>query len=150
MKGNLVLKQRFLFLCLLLSAFFSGCASVPMAKPEADIAAKSFSVSPGKANLYIYRDETFGAAIKMPVLLNGQAIGDTAAQTYILRTVDPGSYTITSKSEVDSILKVDAVAGRNYFVWQEVKLGAFAARSLLQLVDETKGRAAVQTCTLIQ
>jgi hypothetical protein len=42
-------------------------------------------------------------------------------------------------------------AGRkNYFVWQEVKMGMFAPRSLLQLVDEGKGRAGVSECKLIE
>jgi uncharacterized protein YceK len=31
----------------------SGCASVPMASPEADKQAKSYATSPTKANLYI-------------------------------------------------------------------------------------------------
>jgi hypothetical protein len=42
-------------------------------------------------------------------------------------------------------------AGRkNYFVWQQVKMGMFAARSLLQIVDEGRGRARVSECKLIE
>ena len=44
-----------------------------------------------------------------------------------------------SKTEVDSTLTLDMQAGNTYFVWQEVKMGMFAARSALS-VDETKGR----------
>jgi hypothetical protein len=128
----------------------SGCASVQMASTEMDTSAKSYAVKPNKANIYVYRNEVFGAAIKMPVLLNGKAIGDTASKTYMLLEVDPGSHTIVSKAEKDSVLKVDAAAGRNYFVWQEVKMGMLQAGSLLHLVDEPTGKAGVAECKLIQ
>ena len=128
----------------------SGCASVQMAAPEMDTSAKTYSVKPNKANIYVYRNEVMGAAIKMPVALNGRMVGDTASKTFLLLEVDPGSHTLMSKTENDSTLKVDAVAGRNYFVWQEVKMGMFAARSNLQLVDEATGKAGVAECKLIQ
>jgi hypothetical protein len=35
-------------------------------------------------------------------------------------------------------------------VWQEVKMGAFAARSALHLVDEKTGEDGVKECKLIQ
>ena len=37
-----------------------------------------------------------------------------------------------SKSEDDDVLNVNTEAGKNYFVWQEVKMGMLDARSLLQ------------------
>ncbi len=132
------------------TALLSGCASVPMASPEADAKAKTFATVPGKAQIYIYRNENFGAAIKMPVLIDGQIAGDTAAKTYIMKTVAPGKHTILSKTENDSTLEVNAQAGKNYFVWQEVKMGAFAARSNLQLVSDDVGKAGVAECSLVQ
>ena len=121
-----------------------------MAPPAADSAAKAFTTDPTKANVYIYRNESMGAAIKMPVLLNSVFIGDTAANTYIMRSVTPGAHVITSKTENDATLLLDAKAGSNYFIWQEVKMGAFSARSQLHLVDEAKGKAGVAECKLVQ
>ena len=136
---------------ILATAALAGCASVPMASADADAKAKTFVAPPsGQANIYVYRNETFGAAIKMPLLLDNQAIGDTGPHTYTLRTVAPGKHTITSKTEKDSTLDVDAQAGRTYFVWQEVKMGAFAARSALHLVDDQTGEDGVKQCKLIQ
>jgi len=86
----------------------------------------------------------------MPVALNGRMVGDTASKTFLLLEVDPGSHTIVSKTENDAVLKVDAVAGRNYFVWQEVKMGIMVARSSLHLVDEATGKAGVAECKMIQ
>jgi PBP1b-binding outer membrane lipoprotein LpoB len=143
--------KRYLSLgAIVLALFVSGCVSVPMASMEKDKSAKSFTVKPGMANIYVYRNETMGAAIKMPVVMDGKIVGDTAAKTYLLLEVAPGTHTLISKTENDSTLSVNAVAGRNYFVWQEVKMGGFSARSLLQLVDETTGRAAVAECNLIE
>jgi len=128
----------------------SGCASVEMASPEMDTSAKSYAVKPNKANIYVYRNEVMGSALKMPVALNGRMVGDTASKTFLLLEVDPGSHTIVSKTENDAVLKVDAVAGRNYFVWQEVKMGIMVARSSLHLVDEATGKAGVAECKMIE
>ena len=128
----------------------TGCASVPMASKEQDTAAKSYKVDSSKANLYIYRDENFGAALKMPVLVDNMSVGDTAAKTYIFRQVEPGTHVVTSKTENDATVTIDAKAGESYFVWQEVKMGAFAARSKLHLVDAAKGKKGVEDCKLVK
>lgn len=114
------------------------------------MAAKKFQPDAGKAAIYIYRNETYGAALKMPVALDGVLIGDTASKTYLVRQVSPGEHTVISKTENDAKLPIIARAGQSYFVWQEVKMGMFAARSDLHLVDEATGRAGVQECKLIQ
>ena len=143
--------RKFVMLSMVVVAgLVSGCASVPMATPEQDAAARNFAVKPDMANIYVYRNETMGAAIKMPVALNGKLVGDTASKTFLKLEVSPGKHTLLSKTENDSSLTIDAIAGRNYFVWQEVKMGAFAARSLLQLVDEATGKAGVAECKLIE
>jgi hypothetical protein len=145
-----MLKRILAFGVISAAVLASGCVSVPMASPERDSAAKSFSVKPGKANIYVYRNESMGAAIKMTLALDGKIVGSTAAKTYVLLEVNPGKYTLLSKAENDSTLAVTAAPGRNYFVWQEVKMGVFGARSALQLVDDTTGRAGVAECKLIE
>ena len=129
----------------------TGCASVPMATADADGKAKTFvTPSNGTANLYVYRNETMGSAIKMPLLLDNMSIGDTGPHTYVLRQVAPGNHTLVSKTEKDVSLDLSLEAGKNYFVWQEVKMGAFSARSALHLVDDSAGQAAVKECKLIE
>ena len=145
-----MLKKMLAIGAVLAVALASGCASVQMASPEQDTAAKSFAVKPGKANIYVYRNETFGAALKMPVVLDGKAVGDTASKTYLVVEVDPGSHTVVSKTENDSSVTLNAVSGRNYFLWQEVKMGLMTARSDLKEVDEATGKAGVAECKLIQ
>jgi hypothetical protein len=135
---------------LVVAALATACASVPMAPPEADKAAKEYKTIPGKTNVYVFRDEGYGGAVKMPVLLNGRAFGDTAAHTFLLATVDPGPQTLVSKTENDAKLEFVAKPGSNVFVWQEVKMGAWAARSELHLLDAAEAMPRVNECNLAQ
>lgn len=141
--------QKVLILALVvLTLAMGGCASVPMGDPQADAALKTFTPKPGKASLYVYRHETFGAAIKMTVLLDGRLLGDTASKTYLYAELDPGKHQLISKTENDSVLDIEVAAGNNYYVWQEVKMGMFAARSFLQKVDDKTGQDGVLQCKL--
>ncbi len=128
----------------------SGCASVPMASLQQDAKAKDFMAPPDHAALYIYRNENMGGAVPMTVSVNGKLAGQTAAKTYFRFNVLPGTYTVESLAENTSTLSLVAEAGKNYFVWQEVKMGLWMARSLLQQVDENTGRAGVMESKLIQ
>ena len=111
-----MLKKIITVYALALAVLASGCVSVPMASPERDTAAKTFTVKPDKANIYVYRNETLAAAMKMPIVLNGKLVADTASMTYLLLEVPPGSHTLISKTENDSTLMLNADAGRNYFI----------------------------------
>lgn len=129
-------------------ALMTGCASVPMANVQQDAAAKTFKHTEGKANLYVYRNESLGAALKLPVIVDGKVVGDTAANTFMLLTLEPGKHTVLSKSK-DDVLELDLQAGKNYFVWQEIKMGAFSGGTKLQQVSDAVGQKAVAECKLI-
>ncbi|WP_159462798.1 DUF2846 domain-containing protein [Caballeronia catudaia] len=49
--------------------------------------------------MYVYRNESIGAGVKMPVTLDGKAMGSTAAKTYLYAEVEPGQHKITSEAE---------------------------------------------------
>jgi hypothetical protein len=129
-------------------AILAGCASVPMGDSQKDAELKTFPAPPDKAAIYVYRNENFGAAIKMPVILDGKVMGDTSAKTYLYAEVTPGAHQLVSKTENDSTISFDAVAGKIYYVWQEVKMGLWSARSKLQLVDEKTGQDGVKESRL--
>ncbi len=132
----------------ILSILASACASVPMASPELDRTAKEFRTTPGKSNLYVFRDESMGGAVKMTVLLDGQLLGDTAAKTFLVATIPPGPHALVSKTENDARLDFTAEAGKNVYVWQEVKMGVWSARSALQLLDEASARPRIAECNM--
>lgn len=127
----------------------SACASVPLAPPEMDMKAKNMSAPKDKALVYLYRNETMGAAIKMPVNLDGRFAGQTASKTYFMWLLPPGKHDFASVTENTSTLNLDAKAGETYYIWQEVKMGMWAAGSKLQLVDKETGKKGVEESKLI-
>ena len=132
-----------------LVALVSGCASVAMAPQQADASAKTFAVSKETANVYIYRNEVMGAALKFEVAVDGKLLGKTASKTYFLVSLAPGKHTIVSQQDPENKLDITVEAGKNYFVWQEVKMGMWSGGSKLNLVDEAKGKAGVAESSLI-
>lgn len=143
-------KNGLIGLLLAMALLVTGCASVPMASEAEDGAAKAFAVKLDRANVYVYRNETFGAAIPMTVSINGRVAGQTGPQTYFMWEVEPGLHEISSHAETVSTIQLNAQAGKSYYVWQEVKMGVFMARSLLQQVDEETGRKGVLECKRAQ
>jgi hypothetical protein len=125
-----------------------GCASVPMGDPKQDAALKEFRVAPDKAGIYVYRNETMGAAVKMDVMVDGADVGKTAANTYLHTEVSPGKHTVTSKAENTDTIELDLKPGNIAYIWQEVKMGVMYARTKLHLVSEQDGKKGVQETKL--
>ena len=134
-----------------IALLLSGCASTsPEAPSHEDAKAKQFATIKGKSNIYLYRNESYGMAISMPLFLDGKSIGSTGAKTYVKATTNPGKHILTSKAENDNALQLTTKAGKNYFVWQEVKMGIISARSKLKLVSDSEGKKDVRECSLIK
>ena len=128
---------------LILTLLFAGCTSVPMGSPAKDIVLKEFKAPTNKTGIYIYRNEAFGSAIRMDILIDGLEVGSTAAKTYLYKEVEPGTHTVTSKSENRDSIEVEAKPGTLIFIWQEVKMGFMYAGTKLHLVSEKDGKAGV-------
>ena len=114
-----------------------------MGDANQDAAAKTFVAPKDAAAVYIYRNESMGAAVKMDVEVDGKLIGQTAANTFLYKVIAPGKHTITSTAENTSTVEIDAKPGTLHYVWQEVKMGLMYARTKLHLVDETQGKNGV-------
>lgn len=126
-----------------------GCAQVPRASVTEEAKAKQFAPQAETASLYIFRDELFGGAISLPVNLNNQNLGYTGPKSFFYLNVAPGRYTIESMAENQASISIDVQAAKNYFVWQEVKMGLFQARSNLTQTDDARGRQGVQASKMI-
>jgi hypothetical protein len=126
-------------------AMIAGCAQVPMAPEPADIEAKKFSPPAGKGSLYIHRHETLGGSVAIPVFVNGINVGQTAAHTYILLNLVPGSYTVESNApENTARLNIKIKQGENTFIWHEPKMAILRGfRVGLTLSDQEEGKRAV-------
>ena len=125
------------------AASLAGCASVNIGDAQQDVAAKKFTAPRENSAVYIYRNESMGAAVTMDVELDGKAIGRTGANTFLYKEIVPGKHTISSKAENTDTVEIDAKPGTLYYVWQEVKMGVLSARTKLHLVDEAQGRKGV-------
>lgn len=99
-----------------------------------------------QSRVYFDWNESFGAAIRIDIILDGRVIGKTAANTYLAVDVPPGTHHLRCSGESDSVLDFGAKAGEAVYVWQEMKMGLMSARCSLSKVDRETGRAAVNTC----
>ena len=132
----------------LIAVLVTGCASVPMASKDLDASAKTFKAPPpDRAGLYIYRDSFGGQVLKKIVSIDGKVIGQTANKVYFYREITPGAHTLSTESEFgDNTLDIKAVAGKNLFVRQYIKIGVFIGGSALELVSDEDGKKAVLEC----
>ncbi len=144
------IRRNLALFALLAISLLSGCATVPMSSTDEDLRAKTFTVRSDKSNIYVYRNESFGGVIPMTVSLDGKLAGQTGPQTYFMWEVEPGPHEVTSTAENTVSLKLNTEAGKAYYIWQEVKMGFWMARSLLQQVDEQTGRKEVAECKRVQ
>lgn len=133
-------------LCAAALLFVSGCAAtVELAAPMQDDAAKTFVAPDGKANIYVTRENQFkGSAILFQIVVDGRVKGGIAPGTYHLVSVDPGLHSVSvTTAENQSTEHVDAVAGQNYFFEVKPKMGWAAARAEVVPMSESEGRAAI-------
>lgn len=126
---------------------FAGCASVPMETDERAILAKEFNPpSDGKAGLYIYRDSSFGGALKKDVWIDGKCIGETAPNVFFYEEVSANEeHKVSTESEFSpNDLLIFVEQSRHYFIRQFIKIGLFVGGAGVELVTEETGKEAVK------
>ena len=125
-----------------------GCASIRMGDTTTDASLKKFSTKPDVAGVYVYCDEWMGVIPRTNVEIDGQPFGQNTSFTYLHTELAPGRHTVTVKAENTEALEIDAEAGTNYYIWQEVKAGWFTPRTKLHLVSESEGQKGVNAARL--
>lgn len=134
----------FLFVLPLLGA----CATVPMANPEQDEAARNYQVQPKESVIYLYRNESMGAAVTVGIRLDGKRIAQTAKDVYFMWKVAPGQHKLTCEAETSRDLEVTTLPGKATYVWQEMKMGIITARCQLHEVPEAEAKKDMEECKL--
>ncbi len=131
-------------------ALLTGCASVPMESKEQDAARKEFTKpAANKAGLYVYRNTSFGAALKKNVYLDDVLLGETARLVYFYKEITPGKHKLSTESEFsDNATTFEAVAGNNYFAQQSIRMGVFVGGAVVRMVPEETGMAGVKECEM--
>jgi hypothetical protein len=131
----------------------TGCASVSMAPKEDSAKAKQFAQPSGtNAGLYIYRNSFVGRALKKDIWVDGKCIGESAPDVFFYTEVEGGkTHKIDTESEFSpNTLEVMAEAGKNYFVRQYIKLGAFVGGAGVEQVSEEQGKRDIAPLELAQ
>jgi S1-C subfamily serine protease len=127
-----------------LALLCNGCTSTPLASSERDEQSKKFAPATDKASLYIYRNQLYGYLASIPITINGKMIGNTAAKTYFRVNLPSGTYIVESAIQNVSSISVDVESGKNYFIWQELKMGSVGGlECVLRQMDEDTGRSGV-------
>lgn len=138
----MIMSKNLIFPALVIS-LLAGCASVPMESAEKSAEAKKFTApSNGKSGVYIYRSGSFGAALKKDVWIDGKCIGETAPNIFFYEEVPGNSaYKVSTESEFSpNDLTFNAVAGKNHFIRQYMKIGVFVGGAGLELVSDEEGK----------
>lgn len=132
------------------AALAAGCGSfsraIEYSDPRVDAAGKTFAVTPGKANIYVYRDQAYLGETALEVVLDEQWSAKTVGQTYFVVEVDSGMHLLRSRGDPESTLDVYVARGQNVFVWLQVSPSVVTVRGRMEVKDETEGKTGVQQC----
>lgn len=125
------------------SFLVTGCASVSMAPKEESAKAKQFTPpAASNAGLYVYRNSFVGKALKKDIWIDGKCLGESAPDVFFYTEVEGGkSLKISTESEFSpNDLNLNVDSGKNYFVRQYIKLGAFVGGAGVEQVSEQQGK----------
>ena len=131
----------------------TGCASVNMASPQESDHAKQFNApSPGNSGLYVYRNSFVGKALKKDIWIDGKCLGESASNVFFYTQVEGDKkHKIETESEFSpNALELFMASGKNYFVRQFIKIGAFVGGADLEIVPELQGKTDVAELGLAQ
>ena len=125
---------------------FSGCSTVPLEPKEISESAKFFKTpSEDNSGLYVFRDSIFGAALKKDIWIDDKCLGESAPNVFFYQDVEGNKeHKISTESEFSpNELTVKTKSGKNYFVRQYIKMGAFVGGANLELVEEEEAKKAI-------
>ena len=144
--------KQLLVVCVGLS--LGACATVPMASSET--AAQIKQIAPpaeGKSGIYIYRSNAVvGGGLKKDIWIDGKCVGESARGVVFYEEVEGDQeHVVATESEFSpNLLTLNTEQGKNYFVQQYIKMGAFVGGANLRLVDPAEGKAIISTLSIAQ
>lgn len=115
--------------------------------------AKQFDVpGPGNAGLYVYRNSFVGKALKKDLWVDGKCLGESASGVFFYTQVEGNKkHKIETESEFSpNALELFVETGKNYFVRQFIKIGAFVGGADLEVIPEEQGKTDVTQLGLAQ
>jgi hypothetical protein len=139
---------------IIVSALFIGCASVPKADPQLSEQVKELSPpKDGYSSIYVFRTNSVkGASLKKDVWIDGECLGETSRGVFFHKEVEGNKkHVISTESEFSpNHLELETEEGKQYFIQQFIKMGAFVGGANLKQVDEEFGKKAIAEYSLAQ
>ena len=122
-----------------------ACATVELASPEEDQAAKKFISPDGQAVVYLTRKYRFeGSAVLYPIIVDGEVAGALAPGTYRVLNLDAGPHQIVAVfRSITASKAIEVEAGNTYFFEVKVLTGWASHRMEINRLSEKEGRQAV-------
>ena len=122
---------------------------VPLASEQADVEAKRFHPQPGKASIYVIREDIFaGQNVLFQVSLDGRDQGKLSRGTYFLFTVPPGEHIINitqagRPTPGRGTEKIYAVEGGIYYLEIRPRSGLLATPANIFRIGLQRGRKTI-------
>lgn len=139
---------------LVLSLLFIGCVTVPKADPQTSERVKQLNPpEEGYASIYVFRSNSVkGSSLKKDIWVDGECLGETSRGIFFHKEVEGNkTHVISTESEFSpNHLEIETEAGKQYFVQQFIKMGAFVGGADLKKVDEAFGKKAIAEYSLAQ
>jgi hypothetical protein len=132
---------------LLLLILLAGCAQLPPT-PQ-DVQARKFETLPGKAVIYLVRDNPDHNGVPATLTLGDTDMVTTYPGTYYRWEVNPGRHQIAGYGADNGSITLQVDAGKIYFVQQRTTPWMTYALSSFHPVAESQGRAVVMRSTLL-
>lgn len=116
---------------LIMTVTLTACAtsSVKQATEREDVEAKKFITYPGKATVYVYRDNTQGpgeiempSKLSLPLWVDGKSMGIVGIHTYQRLILEPGEHVFASEGKNRDETVINTKAGEVTFVQIEDNL----------------------------
>ena len=87
----------------------------------------------------------FGTALKKDIWIDNKCLGESAIKVFFYQDVKGNEeHKLSTESEFSpNVLVINTESGKNYFIRQYIKMGAFVGGANLELVDEEEGKKAV-------
>lgn len=131
---------------MLVVVMVGGCATSGPKFSQA--AVKAASADMGR--IYFYRTAQLGAAVQPEVKLNGVVVGRAVPNGWFYVDRKPGTYEITTTTEIQHKLTLALNQGQVRYVQLSVGIGLFVWQIYPKLMDDDIGRKEMQDLHLTE
>ncbi|MES2658487.1 MAG: DUF2846 domain-containing protein [Verrucomicrobiota bacterium] len=103
----------------------------------------------GKGRVFVYRDSSFGAAVRPKIKIDDQPVGTSVAKGFVYSDQAPGQHVVSLATEWKHKDTFSVTAGEPSFVRSHITIGAFVGHVIPTAVSKAEGESEIQNCKLV-